>query len=127
MRISDWSSDVCSSDLWARACEPPEIRRSRGVLVYAVVKKLNAPDVVVETHPVLAQYFFDTGRGPARLFHDLRQVGELADGADSLRDQDSAEVGKAAIVALVVGDHVAEACVVAYRHVQSYSHEVVDS
>src|SRR3546814_1185963 len=75
--------------------------------------------------PVLAQYFFDTGRGPARLFHGLRQVGEFADGADSLRVQDSAEVGQAAIAALVVGDPVEEALVVALRKVAAYADAVV--
>src|SRR3546814_1165572 len=29
MRISDWSSDVCSSDLWFRRCRPQPLSRRR--------------------------------------------------------------------------------------------------
>src|SRR3546814_4726799 len=54
MRISDWSSDVCSSDLW-RPCPQgiPGTRRQRLVAPYAVVFARTSPRIqarAVEAH-----------------------------------------------------------------------------
>src|SRR3546814_9932303 len=54
MRISDWSSDVCSSDLARRAATPvpPLFRRVRVRLRLAAVTQLVDPEGVVLLGPV---------------------------------------------------------------------------
>src|SRR3546814_11604625 len=37
MRISDWSSDVCSSDLLARALDPPLLHQQLAIVVHVAV------------------------------------------------------------------------------------------
>src|SRR3546814_15573678 len=66
MRISDWSSDVCSSDLEAAAL--------------AVVPMLDVPAArVVAVEHVVAPVGGDGGAGIGALFRGVAAVGELAD------------------------------------------------
>src|SRR3546814_3133213 len=39
MRISDWSSDVCSSDLWASLYRPGQVRRRHGLPTYPFARE----------------------------------------------------------------------------------------
>src|SRR3546814_15939315 len=66
MRISDWSSDVCSSDLEAAAL--------------AVVPMLDVPAArVVAVEHVVAPVGGDGGAGNGALFLGVAAVGELDD------------------------------------------------
>src|SRR3546814_17645500 len=82
MRISDWSSDVCSSDLYAeddfKARAPftdPEILRSSLASVILRMKALRLDDI--ESFP-----FVDPppGRAIADGYHLLQELGAIDDG-----------------------------------------------
>src|SRR3546814_2168454 len=75
MRISDWSSDVCSSDLAAAGGRPPaaQTRRRRGGMVPRLSRRLRPgrrrrPGVAVARG----------GGGTARPGHDRRQIGRAS-------------------------------------------------
>src|SRR3546814_11853872 len=92
MRISDWSSDVCSSDL-ARPAWRRRIRRDRA-------RRRSAGGVEAGARPVQRIYYARAGRGPGRIDFRLRRNRDpfLAlyqrGGADAGRGQDRKSVGE---------------------------------
>src|SRR3546814_17394731 len=69
MRISDWSSDVCSSDLVAAATLPDRFRHERAVAVDALVKNQIAVFALAARHPA----------GVLRHCHRLIRVLEITE------------------------------------------------
>src|SRR3546814_8571109 len=93
MRISDWSSDVCSSDLLALRPDHPEARHMAAVLAGEAPAKANAAYIAG-----LFDAFADSFDGKLVDWLDYRgpqQVAELA--ADALGGQPAAraKIGRA--------------------------------
>src|SRR3546814_4810065 len=92
MRISDWSSDVCSSDLlgrWPARNPPPERRAERWALM------LRVHDAVASgaSHRAIAECLFDLGELPRWRVNApswRRRVQRLAEAAGQLAGEGSA-------------------------------------
>src|SRR3546814_9158165 len=69
MRISDWSSDVCSADLQRFPASPPFIGRGAAGIVARLVQRIAKLDV--RGRPAAAR----PGRSRLPEFHELKCVG----------------------------------------------------
>src|SRR3546814_20141949 len=79
MRISDWSSDVCSSDLPAMKARMAELERERAEIAARLAE---APQSLPDVHPGIAEIY---KRKVARLTETLKDPDTRLDASSDIR------------------------------------------